>query len=104
MTIPFDQYSVAFGMISILLGLLGYLRAKSTASLVAGSISGLLLSLGGLAYQRGHLWGGYLALGMCVLLFARFLPAYLKTRKFYPAGVMAILAVIGTVVGALKLL
>lgn len=103
MKIPFDQYCIAFGMISILLGLLGFLRAKSTASLVAGSISGILLGVGGLAHQRGHTWGFYLALVMCVLLLGRFLPAYLKTRKFYPAGIMAILAVIGTVVGVLKL-
>lgn len=100
MLFPFSLYCLDFGILSIIFGLLGYWRAKSKASLIAGSISGGLLIL---SYFLNSPYGLYLGLGVCVLLMGRFLPAFLKNKKIYPAGIMAILALIGTVVGALHL-
>ena len=40
----------------------------------------------------------------CVLLLGRFLPAFLKSKKFYPSGIMALLSVLGVVAGILALM
>ena len=103
-TIMFDQYCIAFGLISIIFGFLGFLRAKSKASLIAGGISGVLLILAGLMMLQGARWGLYLGFGVCVLLLLRFLPTFLKTKRIYPAGIMGALALVGTVLGALRLM
>ena len=100
MLFPFSLYCLDFGIVSIVFGLLGYWRAKSKASLIAGSLSGVLLIV---SYYLNAPYGLYLGLGVCGLLLARFLPAFLKNKKIYPAGIMAILALIGTVIGAIRL-
>ncbi len=91
------QYFQIFGLISIVLGLLGWLRAKSKASLIAGGISGVLLVLAGYLAGSVGLWLGTI---VSFALAGRFLPAFIKGRQIYPAGVLAILAVIGVVLGA----
>ena len=100
MFFSFPHFCLDFGILSIVFGLLGYWRAKSKASLIAGGISGGLLIL---SYFLNPPYGLYLGLGVCVLLMGRFLPAFLKNKKIYPSGIMAILALIGTVMGVLHL-
>lgn len=100
MFFSFSHFCLDFGILSIVFGLLGYWRAKSKASLIAGGISGGLLIL---SYFLNPPYGLYLGLGVCVLLTGRFLPAFLKNKKIYPAGIMAILALIGTIMGVLHL-
>lgn len=79
---------------------MGFVKAKSRASLIAGGISGVLLwlasgLLGAGQTTAGAVLGGVVSLG----LLGRFLPAYLKTKKAMPAGLMAALGV-GGVLGA----
>ena len=100
MPISFSQFCLIFGIVSIVMGLLGFLRAKSKASLIAGGISGVLLIVSSQLAAPTGLWMG---LVVSVLLLGRFLPTFLKTKKFYPAGIMALLALISTVLGALAL-
>ncbi len=105
-----DYYAI-FGAVSIILGMVGFVRAKSRASLIAGTLSGLALL--GTAFvitkhykiepeliQRGYLMG----LVFSALLLGRFLPGFLKSKKFYPAGIMAILSIGGIIAGILGLL
>ena len=97
-------YFILFGTLSAVFGILGWVRAKSKASLIAGVASGLLLSLAGiLGFLKpgdSGLWvGGVVSLA----LLGRFLPAFLKTRALYPAGILAALALGGVVVAALHL-
>jgi uncharacterized membrane protein (UPF0136 family) len=97
-------YFIIFGSVSEVFGILGWVRAKSKASLIAGLASGLLLTLAGilgmLQIVRPGLWlGGAVSL----LLLGRFLPAFLKSKALYPAGVMAVLALGGVVLAALHL-
>jgi len=104
MPVTFAQYSIAFGVVSLLFGFLGFVRAKSKASLIAGGVSGILLIVGGLMDQLGHKSGFYLALIVSGLLLLRFLPSFLKTKKLYPSGILAILALIGVIMGVKGLL
>jgi uncharacterized membrane protein (UPF0136 family) len=97
-------YFILFGTVSEVFGILGWVRAKSKASLIAGVASGLLLSLAGilgfLKLGDSGLWvGGVVSLA----LLGRFLPAFLKTKALYPAGIMATLALGGVVIAALHL-
>lgn len=104
----YSDYFVFFGAVSILLGILGYVRAKSVPSLFAGGVSGVLLVVAGLMALRreqvaGLNWGYLTGLIVSVLLLGRFLPGFLKTKKLYPAGIMAVLSILGIVAGILGL-
>lgn len=97
-------YFLIFGSVSEVLGILGWVRAKSKASLIAGVASGLLLSIAGilglLQIVRPGLWlGGAVSL----LLLGRFLPAFVRSKALYPAGVMTVLSLGGVILAALHL-
>lgn len=100
----FSDYFAIFGAVSLFLGILGYVRAKSIPSLIAGGISGIgliaaaiiaVLKAGGEGVNPGYILG----LVLSVLLLGRFLPVFLKGKKFYPAGIMAVLSLLGIVAG-----
>jgi uncharacterized membrane protein (UPF0136 family) len=100
-------YYLIFGVLTIAGGVVGFVKAKSKASLIAGGISGLLLI--GASYMLWHCQcsnraGLILALVVSVALAGRFLPGFLKTKKWMPAGLMAVLSVIGIVLGILGFL
>ena len=91
-------YLLVFGVLSIAGGVLGFLKAKSRASLIAGGLAGALLLVAGyLVFASASLAGPILGLVVCVGLAGRFVPAFLKTRKPMPAGMMAALSVVGVV-------
>ncbi len=116
MTLPppfpsISDYYAFFGVVSIILGILGFLRAKSRASLIAGGLSGLALVGAAFViakhykFEPEHLNRGYImGLVLSVLLLGRFLPGFLKSKKFYPAGIMALLSLGGIIAGILGLM
>src|SRR6266566_1609049 len=67
-------YFIVFGILTIAGGIVGYVKAGSVASIVAGGITGVLL------------------------LAAQFVPKFLRTGRVMPAGMMSILSVIGIIV------
>lgn len=76
-------------------GIMGFVKAKSKASLISGIVSGILLGACyafALSQLREGLTG---ALVVCVLLSVVFIIRYVKTRKMMPAGMM-LLCCIGT--------
>ena len=106
-----SDYYAFFGIVSIFLGILGFVRAKSRASLIAGGLSGIALMGAAFViakhykFEPGHINRGYImGLILSVLLLGRFLPGFLKTKKFYPAGIMALLSLGGIIAGILGLL
>ena len=61
---------------------MGYVKAKSTPSLVAGGISGALLLFAGFLMGRDYVQVGVIGgIVVSVALAGRFIPSYLKTRK-----------------------
>jgi uncharacterized membrane protein (UPF0136 family) len=97
MFLPTKIYFIVFGLLTIAGGIMGYVKAGSTASLIAGSISGLLLLLAAFLLPNHVLIG--LALGgiVSLLLIGYFLPAFFRTGKMMPAGMMSLLSVLGMV-------
>jgi uncharacterized membrane protein (UPF0136 family) len=94
---PAKIYFIIFGLLTIAGGVMGYVKAGSTASIIAGSISGILLLL------AAWLLPDHLALGLAVAalvsiaLAGRFVPIFMKTGQVMPAGLMSALSVIGVI-------
>ena len=91
-------YFIIFGLLTIVGGIIGYTSKGSTASIIAGSVSGILLLLAAFLLPGKVVIGLALSTIVSLLLAGRFLPAFLKTGGFMPAGMMAVLSVIGLVV------
>jgi uncharacterized membrane protein (UPF0136 family) len=77
-------------------GVLGYVRAGSVASLVAGLVSGLLLVGSAVAMMRGAFQPGWwLALVVTILMLARFgMAAATKGFKFMPGGLVIVTSIL----------
>lgn len=92
-------YFFFFGVVTMAGGAVGFVKAQSVASLVAGGLSGALLvasaALIGFTSSRA---GVAPAAVLSLLLAGRFVPAYAKTRATMPAGMMAGLSLVGLLV------
>ena len=99
------NYYFIFGALTILGGVIGFVKAGSRASLIAGGVSGALILVAAWLMLRGSVQAGLiLGLVLSALLEMRFLPAFVKTKKPIPAGMMAVLSMIGTVLSVLALI
>jgi uncharacterized membrane protein (UPF0136 family) len=92
-------YYLLFGLVAIAGGAIGYSRAKSKASLFAGSASGALLIIAGLLSPSVP--GFILALIVSVLLIAHFGRSYAAKKKPMPAIPMIVLSGICIVLTAI---
>jgi uncharacterized membrane protein (UPF0136 family) len=92
-------YYLLFGLVAIAGGAIGYARAKSKASLVAGSASGALLIIAGLLSPSVP--GFILALIVSMLLIAHFGRSYAAKKKPMPAIPMIALSAICIVLTAI---
>jgi len=94
---PTKIYFIVFGLLTIAGGVMGYVKAGSTASLIAGSISGVLLLVAAFLLPAHVVVGLAIAIIVSLLLAGRFLPAFVKTGKMMPNGLMALLSILGIV-------
>ena len=92
-------YYYFFGLVAIAGGAMGYARAKSKASLIAGGLSGALLIIAGLISPSVP--GSVLALIVSVLLLAHFGRSYVAKIKPMPAIPMIVLSGICIVLTAI---
>jgi uncharacterized membrane protein (UPF0136 family) len=95
---PAKIYFIIFGALTIVGGIIGYVKAGSTASIIAGSISGILLLVAAFLLPDHVAAGLVVALIVSLLLAGRFVPNFIRTGKVMPAGMMSILSVIGLIV------
>jgi len=85
---------VIYGIFVILGGFIGYLQAKSKASLIAGGISGAILFISGMLMLQGRAEAGYLALLVAMVLTVLFGKRFAGKRKFMPSGLMLALSLL----------
>jgi len=90
-------YFIAFGVLTITGGIVGYVKAGSMASIIAGSITGILLLVAAFLLPQHRAIGLATACIISLLLAAQFVPKFIRTGRVMPAGMMAILSVIGLV-------
>ncbi len=96
-------YLFVFGALTIVGGVVGYLKAKSTPSLVAGGLAGIALIVAGYLVGTTGKIGLFVGLTVSFLLAGRFGPAFMKTKKPMPAGLMAALSIGGVAVTLIAL-
>lgn len=95
---PARIYFIIFGILTIIGGVIGYVKAGSGVSVIAGSIAGILL------LTAAYLLPDHLGLGLAIalivslLLAGRFIPNFFATGRVMPAGMMSILSAIGIIV------
>jgi len=90
-------YFIVFGLLTIAGGIVGYVKAGSVASIIAGSITGVLLLVAAFLLPEHRTAGLATALIISLLLAAQFVPKFLRTGKVMPAGMMSVLSVIGII-------
>lgn len=90
-------YFVVFGLLTIAGGVVGYAKAGSAASIIAGGITGVLLLVAAFLLPEHRLAGLATALIVSLLLAAQFVPKFLRTGRIMPAGIMSLLSVIGII-------
>jgi uncharacterized membrane protein (UPF0136 family) len=90
-------YFVVFGLLTIAGGVVGYVKAGSTASIIAGAITGVLLLVAAFLLPEHRVAGLATALIVSLLLAAQFVPKLLRTGRVMPAGIMSVLSVIGII-------
>jgi uncharacterized membrane protein (UPF0136 family) len=90
-------YFIVFGLLTIAGGIVGYVKAGSVASIIAGSITGVLLLVAAFLLPEYRAAGLATALIVSLLLAAQFVPKFLRSGTVMPAGVMSVLSVIGII-------
>lgn len=93
-----STYFLIFGALTIIGGVIGYVKAGSLPSIIAGAITGVLLLVAGWILPSNRSIGLVTAFIVSLLLAAQFVPKFVRTGKVMPAGLMSILSVIGILV------
>jgi uncharacterized membrane protein (UPF0136 family) len=76
-------------------GVFGFVRARSTPSLVAGLISAIAALVALSLSLAGYWWGTALGSILSIVLFIFFGYRYaMRNRKFMPSGLMAVISLI----------
>lgn len=82
---------VGYGVLVLVGGIIGFVKAKSRASLIAGITLGAMLGVAaGLLAMGSMVYGAALGLVSALALIGRFLPAFLRTKKLMPAGAVVV--------------
>ena len=97
---PAKIYFIVFGLLTIIGGIMGW-RAGSSISLIAGSISGLLLLLAAFLLPNNIAVGLALAAIVSLALALQFVPKFISKSAFMPAGLMSVLSVLGLIMAIL---
>jgi uncharacterized membrane protein (UPF0136 family) len=94
-------YFLIFGALTIVGGVVGYVKAGSLPSIIAGAITGVLLLVAGWILPTNRTVGLTTAFIVSLLLAGQFIPKFIRTGKVMPAGLMSILSTIGIVVAVI---
>ena len=86
--------TIAYGLLSALGGIWGYIKSKSKPSLISGCLSGILLFIAATMQIQEDLTGLAIAKIVVLLLVAVFTIRLIKTAKFMPSGIMLITGII----------
>lgn len=81
-----------FGIFNLVGGWIGYVKAGSKASAVAGSLAGLVLLACAYGLRHGSPWAMIVSLVVSILLGGRFSGTWLKNRRVMPDLLMMLLS------------
>ena len=89
--------TIFYGFLSIAGGIIGYVKSKSTVSLISGGISGLLLLILAVVMNQGQIWAASIAAIIIALLVVVFIVRWFKTKKPIPALPMIFLGILSLI-------
>ncbi len=92
-----------YGLFTMAGGLIGYLKAGSMASLIAGGLSGAVILVSAYAMSRKIKVAAFVALTVSLLLGVRFIGTWTETHKVMPDLIMIVLSAV-SVIAILKYL
>lgn len=103
--VEFGRIAIAiYAVIIVAGGVIGYVKAHSLISMIAGVVSGLLLA-GAFALTRSNPKAGFgMAAVVSVILIVSFWSRYQKTHNFMPSGLMLVLSVAAALLFGVTLL
>ena len=88
----------AFGLFNLVGGIIGYIKAKSAASLIAGSVAGVILLSSAYGMTQG-VGAAYLISSIVALLLGiRFSMTWFKTRRLMPDLLMILFSLLTLVI------
>lgn len=93
-----------YGLVVLLGGVMGYVKAKSQVSLLSGIGSGIALVVAWFVCRQIPQVGLGLATLLALVLSIVFVIRFLKTRAFMPSGLMMVFSLAATVLFVLGLL
>lgn len=93
-----------YGILMIVGGIIGFTKAGSKISLIAGVVSGIAVFLA-LFLMKSYPQQGVVAVaGISGLLTVTFLMRYLKIQNFMPSGMLALLSLVVLIISIVQLL
>ena len=91
-------YYVIFALLTIAGGVMGFVSARSRASLIAGSVSGVLLLVASFLLNQQQVAALIIGLLVSVLLAGKFIPDFIHKKALVPGGMMSLLSIVGVAV------
>ena len=95
---------MVYGLFTVSGGVIGYLNAKSRASLIAGSLCGLVLLAAAYHIRQGNPAAPVVVIVVAFLLGGRFAMTWRKNRRLAPDLLMIVLSVVALLAGGFELL
>jgi uncharacterized membrane protein (UPF0136 family) len=93
-------FALLYGLLTIVGGVIGYMKAGSMVSIIAGGISGALILASAVALLQGKPLGYFGLIGLSAALAVFFGIRFFQSWAFMPAGMMIALSLI-TLIGLL---
>ena len=90
---PAVLITALFGIFNLVGGVIGFVKAKSKASLIAGTLAGAALLASAYGMERGIRSAALVSLGIAFLLGARFLGTWHKNHRLMPDLLMIFFSV-----------
>lgn len=94
---------LAYGILVIIGGIIGYAKSQSLPSIISGVIFGLLILGSAFFMFNENPLGTYAALALSAILAVFFVYRFMGSHKFMPAGLMIVLSVISIITLLLNL-
>ncbi len=85
---------IVYGTLVELGGVMGFLKARSKPSLVAGAACGAVLTISGVLVWIGAAAGAYIGFGMTLVLCLIFGLRVAKTKAMVPSGIMLLSSIV----------